>query len=90
MVILGNGGVGKSSLMNRFVNNEFDAQSFHTIGVEFLNKDLSIDGDTYTMQIWDTAGQEVLTTLATLPHATLLSAPPFPPPLSPHSHLFSS
>lgn len=59
VVILGNGGVGKSSLMNRFVNNEFDSQSFHTIGVEFLNKDLVIEGDTYTMQIWDTAGQEV-------------------------------
>jgi small GTP-binding protein len=59
VVILGNGGVGKSSLMNRFVNNEFDSQSFHTIGVEFLNKDLVIAGDTYTMQIWDTAGQEV-------------------------------
>mmetsp|Transcript_19608 Transcript_19608/g.50992 ORF Transcript_19608/g.50992 Transcript_19608/m.50992 type:complete len:201 (+) Transcript_19608:83-685(+) len=65
VVILGNGGVGKSSLMNRFVNNEFDAQSFHTIGVEFLNKDLQIDGDTYTMQIWDTAGQERFKSLRT-------------------------
>eukprot|EP00041_Stephanoeca_diplocostata_P019402 m.418713 g.418713 ORF g.418713 m.418713 type:complete len:200 (+) comp21294_c0_seq3:333-932(+) len=65
VVILGNGGVGKSSLMNRFVNNEFDSQSFHTIGVEFLNKDLNIDGDTYTMQIWDTAGQERFKSLRT-------------------------
>ena len=31
-------------LMARFVNNTFDADSFHTIGVEFLNKELTIDG----------------------------------------------
>jgi hypothetical protein len=30
--------------MARFVNNTFDADSFHTIGVEFLNKELTIDG----------------------------------------------
>ena len=42
VVLLGDGGVGKSSLMNRFVSNKFDAQSFHTIGVEFLNKDVVV------------------------------------------------
>lgn len=65
VVLLGDGGVGKSSLMNRFVSNKFDAQSFHTIGVEFLNKDVTVDDDTYTMQIWDTAGQERFKSLRT-------------------------
>lgn len=65
VVILGDGGVGKSSLMNRYVNNEFDSQSFHTIGVEFLNKDVELEDDTYTMQIWDTAGQERFKSLRT-------------------------
>ena len=51
VVLLGDGGVGKSSLMNRFVSNKFDAQSFHTIGVEFLNKDVQVDGELYTMQV---------------------------------------
>lgn len=51
VVILGNGGVGKSCLMNRFVSNHFDQHSFHTIGVEFLNKDLEINGETYTLQV---------------------------------------
>lgn len=51
VVILGDGGVGKSCLMNRFVSNQFDEHSFHTIGVEFLNKDLTIDGQTYTLQV---------------------------------------
>ena len=44
VVLLGDGGVGKSSLMNRFVSDKFDSQSFHTIGVEFLNKDVSVEG----------------------------------------------
>ena len=51
VVLLGDGGVGKSSLMNRFVSNKFDSQSFHTIGVEFLNKDVVVDDEMYTMQV---------------------------------------
>lgn len=65
VVLLGDGGVGKSCLMNRFVNNQFDADSFHTIGVEFLNKDIVVDGEVYTLQIWDTAGQERFRSLRT-------------------------
>ena len=65
VVLLGDGGVGKSSLMNRFVSNKFDTQSFHTIGVEFLNKELSLGNDSYTLQIWDTAGQERFKSLRT-------------------------
>lgn len=51
VVILGDGGVGKSCLMNRFVSNQFDENSFHTIGVEFLNKDIVVDGEKYTLQV---------------------------------------
>jgi Ras-related protein Rab-9A len=51
VVILGDGGVGKSCLMNRFVSNHFDEHSFHTIGVEFLNKDIEINGEVYTLQV---------------------------------------
>lgn len=65
VVILGDGGVGKSSLMNRFVSNKFEQESFHTIGVEFLNKDIVVEGETYTVQIWDTAGQERFKSLRT-------------------------
>uniref|UniRef100_A0AAV2K3I9 Ras-related protein Rab-9A n=1 Tax=Knipowitschia caucasica TaxID=637954 RepID=A0AAV2K3I9_KNICA len=55
VILLGDGGVGKSSIMNRYVTNKFDAHLFHTIGVEFLNKDLEVDGHQVTLQIWDTA-----------------------------------
>lgn len=65
VVILGDGGVGKSCLMNRFVSNRYEENNFHTIGVEFMNKDIEVDGDKYTLQIWDTAGQERFRALRT-------------------------
>jgi len=51
LILLGDGGVGKSCLMNRFISNRFDTHSFHTIGVEFLNKELEINGQVYTIQV---------------------------------------
>lgn len=51
VIILGDGGVGKSCLMNRYVNNKFDDHSFHTIGVEFLNKEIEVNSETYTLQV---------------------------------------
>ncbi|XP_026572464.1 ras-related protein Rab-9B-like [Pseudonaja textilis] len=65
VLFLGDGGVGKSSLMNRYVAHKFDSQAFHTIGVEFLNQDLEVDGRLVTLQIWDTAGQERFKSLRT-------------------------
>lgn len=65
VVLLGDGGVGKSSLIQRFVSNKFDPSMFHTIGVEFLNKDMEVEGNRYTLQIWDTAGQERFKSLRT-------------------------
>ncbi|XP_053272923.1 ras-related protein Rab-9A [Pleuronectes platessa] len=65
VILLGDGGVGKSSLMNRYVTNKFDSHLFHTIGVEFLNKELEVDGHSITLQIWDTAGQERFRSLRT-------------------------
>uniref|UniRef100_A0AAY4A363 Uncharacterized protein n=1 Tax=Denticeps clupeoides TaxID=299321 RepID=A0AAY4A363_9TELE len=57
----GNGLVILSSLMNRYIANKFDTHLLHTIGVEFLNKELDVDGRTVTLQIWDTAGQKEFT-----------------------------
>ena len=51
VILLGDGGVGKSSLMNRYVCNSFDEKCFHTIGVEFLNKEVSINSNAYTLQV---------------------------------------
>lgn len=65
VILLGNGGVGKSSLMNVFVSGKFAVDSFHTIGVEFLIKEIVVDGEKVALQIWDTAGQERYRSLRT-------------------------
>jgi Ras-related protein Rab-7A len=58
VIILGDSGVGKTSLMNQFVNDKFTKQYKATIGADFLTKEILIEDKLVTMQIWDTAGQE--------------------------------
>ncbi|KAF8603072.1 hypothetical protein BDV93DRAFT_523659 [Ceratobasidium sp. AG-I] len=58
VVILGDSGVGKTSLMNQFVNKRFNNQYKATIGADFLTKEVVVDARTVTLQLWDTAGQE--------------------------------
>ncbi|XP_076807493.1 ras-related protein Rab-7a-like [Clavelina lepadiformis] len=58
VIILGDSGVGKTSLMNQYVNKKFSNQYKATIGADFLSKDMVVDDRLVTMQIWDTAGQE--------------------------------
>lgn len=51
VVILGDSNVGKSCLMNRFVSNSFNDHTLHTLGVEFLQKELDVNGIIYTLQV---------------------------------------
>lgn len=50
--------VGKTSLMNQYVNKRFSAAYKATIGADFLTREVVVDGRVVTMQLWDTAGQE--------------------------------
>uniref|UniRef100_A0A182UZD2 Ras-related protein Rab-7 n=1 Tax=Anopheles merus TaxID=30066 RepID=A0A182UZD2_ANOME len=58
VIVLGDSSVGKTSLMNQYVNKRFSNQYKATIGADFLTKEVVIDERVVTMQIWDTAGQE--------------------------------
>lgn len=58
VIILGDSGVGKTSLMSQFVNQKFSSQYKATIGADFLTKEIIVDDKLVTLQIWDTAGQE--------------------------------
>ncbi|KAI6657449.1 Ras-related protein Rab-7a [Oopsacas minuta] len=58
VIILGDSGVGKTSLMNQYVKKKFTNKYKATIGADFLNKEVMIDDRLVTLQIWDTAGQE--------------------------------
>ena len=59
LVIMGDEGVGKSSLIVRFVENKFSSEYISTIGVDFLVKEIRL-GDTAKAKlvIWDIGGQE--------------------------------
>ncbi|XP_048752870.1 ras-related protein Rab-22A-like isoform X2 [Ostrea edulis] len=59
--LLGESGVGKSSIVLRFVNDSFKPALESTIGASFMTKRLDVDGVSYQFQIWDTAGQEKAT-----------------------------
>ncbi|AQZ14461.1 YPT7 (YML001W) [Zygosaccharomyces parabailii] len=58
VIILGDSGVGKTSLMHRYVNDKYSQQYKATIGADFLTKEVTVDDKVATMQVWDTAGQE--------------------------------
>ena len=58
VVLIGDSGVGKSNLLSRFTQNQFNIESKSTIGVEFATKTIVTEGKTIKAQIWDTAGQE--------------------------------
>ncbi|CAL5417678.1 unnamed protein product [Camellia sinensis] len=58
VIVLGDSGVGKTSLMNQYVHKKFSQQYKATIGADFVTKELQIDDRLVTLQIWDTAGQE--------------------------------
>ena len=59
LVIAGDGGVGKTSLTNKFITGIFKTDTRITIGVEFFIKDLPIEGlGPVRLQIWDFGGEE--------------------------------
>uniref|UniRef100_A0AAY4BD19 small monomeric GTPase n=1 Tax=Denticeps clupeoides TaxID=299321 RepID=A0AAY4BD19_9TELE len=63
ILIIGESGVGKSSLLLRFTDDTFDPDQAATIGVDFKVKTIAIDGNRAKLAIWDTAGQERFRTL---------------------------
>ena len=58
VVIIGDSGVGKSSLLTRYTVDRFDLEAKSTIGVEFAARNVTVDGKVVRAQVWDTAGQE--------------------------------
>ena len=58
IVLIGNAGVGKTCISQRYINQSFTDHEQTTIGASYFQKLLEIDGKTIRLDIWDTAGQE--------------------------------
>ena len=63
LILIGDSLVGKTSLMKRYVDNEFFDDTLSTIGIEVVTKKKKINNKLYHIKIWDTCGQERLRSL---------------------------
>ena len=57
-IIIGDPSVGKSCILNQFLNNAFNEDYDITVGVEFGAKTIDLTNGKVKLQIWDTAGQD--------------------------------
>lgn len=53
------GKVGKSSILLRFVHDQFNKNHLSTVQASFMNKKIHFDNKRVGLNIWDTAGQEI-------------------------------
>lgn len=58
IIFLGDQGVGKSSILNRFAQDKFEQNYQATIGLDFHSKNVTIDNVNVRLLLYDTAGQE--------------------------------
>ena len=58
LIVVGNQGTGKSSILNRYVNETFEEKYQATIGLDFQSKNITIHDQDIRLILYDTAGQE--------------------------------
>lgn len=58
IILIGDSGVGKSAVLNRYSRNMFCGETKTTIGVEFATSFMNVDDKNIKVTIWDTAGQD--------------------------------
>ncbi len=56
LILVGDSSVGKSCILYQYLNQCFNEKSDPTIGIEFANKELKLEGTEIRLQIWDSAG----------------------------------
>ena len=62
-LVIGDSGVGKSCLLLRFAQDKYEQNYLSTVGVDYYNRTINIDGKRVQLQMWDTAGQERFRTI---------------------------
>eukprot|EP00669_Euglena_mutabilis_P001216 TRINITY_DN11522_c0_g1_i1.p1 TRINITY_DN11522_c0_g1~~TRINITY_DN11522_c0_g1_i1.p1 ORF type:complete len:201 (+),score=38.92 TRINITY_DN11522_c0_g1_i1:37-639(+) len=66
LVLLGEAGVGKSSIVLRLIKGEYLEFQHSTVGASFFRHSVACNGQTIQFDIWDTAGQERYKSLASM------------------------
>ncbi|XP_052824416.1 ras-related protein Rab-7a [Octopus bimaculoides] len=79
VIILGDSGVGKTSLMNQYVNKKFSNQYKATIGADFLTKEVMVEDRLVTMQVFDVTAQTTFRSLDSWRDEFLIQASPRDP-----------
>ena len=64
IILIGDSNVGKTTILLNYVQNEFNEDMIHTVGLENKVKIMNIRGFRAKVQIWDTAGQEKYNSLS--------------------------
>ncbi|GLD66567.1 ras-related protein Rab-23 [Lates japonicus] len=67
VVVVGNGAVGKSSMIQRYCKGIFTKDYKKTIGVDFLERQIIVNDEEVRLMLWDTAGQEEFEMLSPRP-----------------------
>jgi len=62
--MVGDSGTGKTSLLVRFIDNTFNETFVKTVGIDFKSKIFQVEGKSFKLQIWDTAGDEGFRSIA--------------------------
>ena len=74
LVLLGDSGVGKTSIATQYISGKAPQSVKPTIGAAFVTKSIVVDGQPIELLIWDTAGQEVYRGLAPMYYRSALIA----------------
>ena len=65
LILIGNSGVGKSSILQRYIQKVFQESFASTIGVDFFMKSINLGDKSIKLQLWDTAGTEKFRSITT-------------------------
>ena len=58
ILIIGDSTVGKTNFIKKYVENKFNESYFASTGIDLITTSIKIEGKSFKIQIWDTAGQE--------------------------------
>lgn len=59
LILVGNGSVGKTSIISRFVDDGFQRVYKQTVGLDFFEKNIELARRSIALQVWDIGGQQI-------------------------------